>query len=86
MQAIYLLKEYDDELAYGEECIRAYRTREAAVAQLKEDFCQAYHLGAFERPSFMDEQDSFSDDYIAITTFKGSTDYFIVQEITILEK
>ena len=67
MKKIYLYKEYNDELAYGEEITMLFPTRKEARKHLKARVKKAYGMPLkqmAEDPEFKD--DTISKDYVSI--------------------
>ena len=78
---IFLYKEYNDELAYGEEFTRLFIDKGVAGSLLKEHVQNTYKMPLEEMrndPEFV--EDSLLDDYVSIRNDGGDCSFFIVEE------
>ena len=85
---IFVYKEYNDEDAYGEELIELYEDRKDALDRLRKGVEQAYRTPWGKIPSEfgLGDNDTFTEDYVAIGHPGGPTSYFIVEEKRINRK
>ena len=85
---IYVYKEYNDEDAYGEELIELYEDRKDALDRLRKGVEQAYRMPWWKIPSKLGlgNNDTFTEDYVAIGYPDGPTSYYIVEEKRINRK
>ena len=78
---IWLYKEYNDELAYGEEMTRLFPAEETAKEFLKKQVKEAYGLTLEELRKDPDFQyDSLDDDHVTIVNDGGDTSYFWIEK------
>ena len=79
---VYLLKEYRDDYAYGEESIAVFDTKEKAVEQLKKDVQDWAGAAWTYIPSKLDmtDDDVFEEDYVSYMAPGEYTVFFIVEE------
>lgn len=84
---VYVLKEYEDDLAYGEELIRLFATKKEAEEALRKDAEDWAGVPFEEIPKALalcNECDSFEPDYISKYYYSGGyTNYFIIEEHTL---
>lgn len=85
---VYVYKEYDDELAYGEELIRVFARKEDAEAYLQKRFCSQMSVDSIEEYAdsfgeFMDNMDTISKDCISLSTEFGTV-FWGIQEHEVL--
>lgn len=78
----YLYKEFCDENPYGTEITEIYKSRDAAVARLKERVSEAYEMPFENIPGNigLEETDTFREDYVSIDNGDGAVSYWIVEE------
>jgi hypothetical protein len=91
---IYIFKKFCDENAYDTEVVEAYMKKEDALKRLKEDVEKVYGLAwdeipntpwdAFENVVGLDADDTFKEDYVAISNGDGATSFWIVEELELL--
>ena len=84
---VYLLKEYRDDYAYGEEGISVFDTKEKAVEQLKKDAEEWAGTAWTDIPNklHMTKDDVFEEDYISIATGDGCM-YWIIEAHRIIKE
>lgn len=79
---LYLYKEYNDELAYGEEYTELIVKKSDAEARLKERVKKAYQGMSLEEmredPMFID--DTLDDDYVSIQNDGDDVSSFVIEE------
>lgn len=86
---IYVLKEYDDELAYGEETLQVFADKAKAMEKLKKDFCKWAGIDEADwgkAPQLLHAgmDDTFSGDYVSMfDSGKGSCQFFVVEEMNL---
>ena len=73
---VYLYKEYQDDLAYGEECIKVYLDRNAAIDQLKKRIKEEFDC----EPKDLIGAPAHDDDFVEIARSKGAYEYYVVEE------
>lgn len=78
---LYLYKEYNDELAYGEEYTELIVKKSHAEARLKERVKKAYRMSLEEmREDPMFDNDTLDDDYVSIQNDGDDVSSFIIEE------
>ena len=80
---VYLLKEYRDDYAYGEEGISVFDTKEKAVEQLKKDAEEWAGTAWTDIPNklHMTKDDVFEEDYISYTPpYDDYTVFFDIED------
>ena len=82
---VYVLKEYCDKYAYGEENIRTYASREEAVGQLKKDVesWAGVKWDDLSKWSSLNEDNVLDEDYVSLNISGEYTNFFIVEQHTI---
>lgn len=79
MRNLYLLKAYDDSLAYGEEYTRIHTTREAAREELRQLVEADFGVSLENLKMKSAEGDFIEPDYVSIGTGRG-TSYYVIEE------
>ena len=78
---VYVLKEYRDDYAYGEELIRVYSRKKDALSRLRndvEDWAKTDWDNVYCKME-MDDGDTFEPDYVSCTN-NGVTCFFIIEK------
>ena len=98
-EVLFLYKEYDDSMAYGEEFTKLFRSYRDACAFLEKRFCEQMHvesLEAFKKTLVLQDEttddvddymsdDTVSEDYISLSTGNG-VQYWIVEAEPVIEE
>ena len=71
---VYLYKEYSDDLAYGEEYIRVFTTKEMAIAELKKRVNEEFGCD----PKDLEGAYANDEDFVEIEV-RGATAHFVVE-------
>lgn len=86
---MYLYKEYNDELPYGEEYTKLCPTKDEAQELLRVRVCKSYSVKSLDElradPEFAN--DIIEDDHVSIANDGGDVSYFVVEkhEVTLSE-
>ena len=82
--SVYVYKEYNDDDAYGEEVIKVFAKRTAAVAELKKNVEEHFGMPFDtipDNPDIFDKMDdSFSEDYVSINSGRGVMFWIVEQK------
>ncbi len=77
---VYVYKEYNDDLAYGEELVKVFTTEKQAKKFLKKRILECERCSFAELKSEASENDTVTEDYVSIETGDGSVSYYIIEE------
>ena len=82
-KTIYVYKEYNEDAAYGEELIKCYDDKNAAMRYLKRRVNKAFGVKNFKKlPHCVD--DTLNDDYVSVYK-SGCVHYWIIEAVKLHE-
>lgn len=85
---VFVYKQYRDDLAYGEEEIVVFTSKDAAIKRLKTDVGRFYGMKWENIPDSLpiEKEDTFIEDYVSIVIPDVATKYWIIEEHKVEEK
>ena len=77
---IFVYKEYNDDLAYGEELIKVFASKKTAEAELKARVEKCFGAPWNEVKNRAGQIDTVTADYVSVVSDDGDVSFFIVEE------